>query len=375
MSRENLIRIIKHYQLDIRFSHWKEHLFMVENEIYSDDFCKLLIDEARTDGEKIQDTGNMLDRPPSKEELGDYEIEFGNTKEGEKNRIGICFKSKPKNILILSAAGFGKTVCTKNICIKVDKANETQKDNPTLLCIIDLKNDYVDLKEKLNGSTVIYSVHDTLKIGLNAPENVSPYVWMGQMSLSLAGRIGIITARTVLTLLMARLLLLLNPGLKEGDLNNPTVSKQLIWPPLELILKITKHGKIMNLFSSKDCYSQSLMQSLEGLLQDSGILFSCCNGFDINRTFEKKQHCIIHAPNTPAHVTHIVTDTIINQVLVKRLAENYKTDHTDILFVLDESDLLLESDNSNFSDLSPIEKLFRLGREMGLMSCVCISGI
>ncbi|MFA6186468.1 MAG: hypothetical protein WC770_04545 [Phycisphaerae bacterium] len=374
MSRAELIRIIKSSKLHFRSANWKENMFMAEQGLYSDDFCSVFLDEARLDAEKIEESGNWLDRPATKDELGTLDIEIGEMKEGDKCRIGINFKT-PKNILIESAAGKGKTVCTRNICMNIDKANQTQKDNPTLLCIIDLKNDYIDLRDKLIGDTVIYSVHDNLRLGLNGPENVAPYIWAGQQSLSLAGRIGIINARMVLTSIIAELLLLLNHGLKEEDLNNPSVSKHLIWPPLELILEVTQHGKIMDIFSSKAGYSQSLSQSLCGLLQDSGKLLSCCNGFDINTAFEKKQHCIIHAPNLPAYVAHVITDTFINQVLIKRLAENYKTDHTDILFVLDESDLILESDISHFTDLSPLDKLFRLGREMGLMSCVCISGI
>ena len=48
--------------------------------------------------------------------------------------------------------------------------------------------------------------------------------------------------------LITALLLLLNPGLKEEDLNNPGISKHLTWPPLELILKVTQHEKIMDIF-------------------------------------------------------------------------------------------------------------------------------
>lgn len=374
MSRANLIQIIKHYKLHYRLEHWRDHLFATEHGLYSDDFCEVLIEEARLDADRIEETGNWLDRPPNEDELGRSDVYIGSKKEGDKGRIGIDHEF-PKHILIMSASGKGKTVCMRRICLNIDKANQSKKDNPTRLFILDFKNDYIDFKDKLTGDTVIYSVHDNLRIGLNAPENVAPCIWIGQVSLSLAGRIGIITARTVLTSIIAELLLLLNHGLKGEDLNDSSVSKHLTWPPLELILKVTQHDKIMNIFSSKAAYSQSLSQSLEGLLQDSNKLFNCCNGLDINTVFAKGQNCIIHAPNFPAYVMHVIVDNFINQVLVKRLAENYKTDHTDILFCLDESDLLLESDISHFTDLSPLDKLFRLGREMGIMNLLCVSGI
>ena len=376
MSRTELIKIIKYYQLDFRFSHWKEHLFMAEQKIYSDDFCDVLLDEARFDGEKIGESGNWLYRPPTVDELGNPDIDLGNLIELEQQRFGIKFLDRPRNCLILGGAGSGKTVCTRNICINVDKLNQKQKGNPTLLCIIDQKSDYAgDFKDNIIGETSIFSVIKNLKFGLNGPKNVPPYIWIGQVSISLAGRLGLITSRTCLTSIIATLLPLLNKGLNRKDLNDPSVSSDLIWPSLETILKITQEKKIMEIFSSKAVYSQSLSQSLEGLLQDSGELFNCCNGLDINDIFQKQRHCIIHTLNLPAYVTHIITDICINQVLVKRIAENYKTDHTDIIFVLDECDLLLGSDISNFPDLSPLDKLFRLGREMGVMSIVNISGI
>ena len=373
-----LISIIKHYHLDFRKPYWKDTLFMIEEGMYSDDYCQILLSEARLDAEIVENQGNFLWRPPDEDELfseGKPDIELGNMIEGSQCRIGISLKTRPKNVLIIAGAGAGKTVCSRDICIQVDRLNQTQKENPTLLFIIDLKNDYTDLKNKLTGETVIYSVINNLHFGLNAPENVAPYIWAAQISLSLAGRIGIITARIVLTSIIAELLLLLNPGLEKEDLKDPSTSKHLTWPPLETVLKVTKHKKIMDVYSSKASYSQSLTETLEGLLQDSAELFNCCNGLDLNNIIQQKKHCIISAQNLPAYVTHIITDICINQVLIKRLAEGYKTDHTDIVFVLDESDLLLESDVSNFTDLSPLDRLHRLGREMGLMSIVSVSGM
>jgi hypothetical protein len=46
------------------------------------------------------------------------------------------------------------------------------------------------------------------------------------------------------------------------------------------------------------------------------------------------------------------------------------------VFLIDECDLLLESDVSSFKvGMSPLDRLHRLGRELGVMSVISISGI
>jgi hypothetical protein len=144
-----------------------------------------------------------------------------------------------------------------------------------------------------------------------------------------------------------------------------------------LVLEIAKKKEILEIYSSKGEYGKTLTQSVTGLLYDSGSLFDCCNGLDINKeVIEAESHCIFNVSNTPSYITHLITDIAINQVMVRKLYLNYKCDHTDEIFLIDECDLLVESDVAHFSDgMSPLDKLHRLGRELGLMSIVSISGI
>jgi hypothetical protein len=378
-SRTKLIELIKYYKLDFRFSHWHEHLFMAEQGLYPDSFCEILLDDARADGEKIEKTGYWPDQPPlTVNELypnGKPDIEIGSTVETNL-RFGIRFKDRPRNILMSGGSGSGKTICSYNIITNVDKVNQTQPDNPTLFVIIDIKPSYLELIDMLSSPVVALSAINNAKIGLNGPENIAPYIWIGQISLSIAGRLKLISSRTGLTSIIAALLLIMNPGLKEQDLKDPSVSKHLTYPPLGIVLKAIRHNKkIADAFFSKATYTQSLIGALEGLLQDSGDLFDCCNGLDVNDIIRQKKHLIFNVSTFLDYVTHIVTDLCINQVMIKRMAENYKTNHTDLIYLLDECDLLLESDVSNFPGMSPLDRLHRFGREMGLMSCVCVSGL
>jgi hypothetical protein len=245
------------------------------------------------------------------------------------------------------------------------------------LIIIDPKPDYLDLKFKFKGKVKIFSPHYNLRIGLNGPADVPPLVWIGQLTMSLAARLGLIMSRTCLAAIITRLLVALNPGLHREDLEDGSVAQHLTWPPLQMVLDVTRHKDILDIFSSKADYGKTLIQALDGLIYDSGHLFDCCNGLDLNtEIIQTQSHCVFNVSNTPAYITHIITDIAINQIMVRKLYLNYKCDHTDEIFLIEESDLLAESDVVNFPDgMSPLDKLHRLGRELGIMSIVSISGI
>ena len=376
-----LISIITRYLLHFRFPRWKEDLFMAEEGFYSEDFCQMLLPEARDDANWVEDNGIFLWRPPDEDELnaeGRPDIELGSLKEGDQQRFGIRFKNRPRNVLLVGSAGIGKTVTGKSICINIDRSNQDNSDNPTLLIVIDPKKDYTDLVNKLQGDVLYLSVHHNLRLGLNGPADVPPNVWIGVLSVSLAARLGLVMSRTCLASLISRLLAALNPWLKEEQLNNLSSNGKLIWPSLKMVLDAIKIKEVLNCFSSKASYGETLIQALEGLIQDSGGLFNCSNGLDIQRdVIQKKKHCVVDISNRPAPVVRLVVDILINQELVSRLYNNYKCDHTDVCYHVDEGDLVVEAEHEAvFPDgMSPLSKLCRLGREMGLQTTVLISAL
>jgi hypothetical protein len=349
--------------------------------MYSEDFYEMLLPEARQDAEIIDIKGNYLPRPPYEWELyteGRPDIELGSLLEAEPSmRFGIRFKERPRNVLILGGAGGGKTVTGRSICIGIDQLNQQNPHKITILIIIDPKPDYLDLAKKLTGKVKVFSPYHNLRLGLNGPPDVPPSVWINQLTMSIAARIGLVVSRTCLAAIITRLLVALNSGLRHQDLEDANVSKGLIWPPLKMVLEIARNKAILEMFSSKSDYGKTLIQALDGLIYDSGKLFDCCNGLDLNtEIIQAKSHCIFNVSNTPSYITHLITDIAINQIMVRKLYTNYKCDHTDEAFLIDECDLLAESDREIFPDgLSPLDKLHRLGRELGLMSIISISGI
>ncbi|MFC1762823.1 hypothetical protein ACFL6U_12190 [Planctomycetota bacterium] len=377
-TRHTLMRIIKHYQLDYRFSKWADTLSVIKLGLYDDAFCEIFIPEAEHDAEAVEKQGNFLPQPADEQELNGQsppDIELGTAIESDC-RMGICYKNRPRNTVIFGSAGSGKTVTCRKILQEIDAQNIKHPDNPTLLWIMDLKADNQDLPQLLKGNVLQVSLSDNLRIGPNGPPNVPPYLWIAQVSISLAIRLGLVAARTCLAGIITMLLGALNQGLSKTDLTDPKVISQLTWPSLAMVLDTIKIKKLLDLYSSKASYGQTLIQALTGLLQDSGKLFECSEGLNLDKeVLTSKKHLCIAGSNIPSYILHLVNDYLINYVMVPRLFHNYKCDHTDIVFGYDEADILLESDfEAAFSDgLSPLSRLNRLGREMGLMSLISLS--
>lgn len=374
-SRHILIHLIKAYFLHFRNPQWQDYLLMAEEGMLHEDICGLLISSAKEDAKIVDDKGLYLWRPPVKEELyaeGKADIPIGQAIENDLE-IGLRITDRPRNILLTAGAGSGKTVLCRRICLETDRLNQSQK-KPTCLVIFDLKSDFVTLKNQFITPTLLLSPDFVLRLGLNAPAQVPASVWINKISLILAGRLGMIVARTTLMGLVMTLLILLNPGLKEADLNSHC-SQTLIWPPLSLVLKAAQTDSILNTFSSKAAYGQTLRQLLLGLIQDAGPLLDCCNGFDINPILDSGRHCLVHLNSVPPHIAHIIFDILAAQRMIRKQYTNYKCDHTDEIFLIDEYDLMAESDLQNFPDgLSTQELIGRLGREMGIMSVISMSG-
>jgi len=207
-----------------------------------------------------------------------------------------------------------------------------------------------------------------LRLGLDGPSDVPPVIWINHITTWLAARLGLVISRTTLAKIVHWALALLNP--------NPE-NQEILWPSLRLILEIVLYAGL-TCFSSKADYSKTLIQLLESILQDSGSLLDCSNGFLVQRdVISAGKNCVIDVSNLPDYLRHYLMDCLIGQVLVSRLHNRHKVDRTDIMYCIDEGDLLVcrESENAFPNGLSPLSLMARLGRELGLQSTIGVSGL
>jgi hypothetical protein len=366
-----LYSIIMQYQLHFRSKEWNQLKEDIEDGTLTEKHADFYLAEAHEAARWVVENGNWLWQPPEEAELfadGPPDIFLGNLVEGLKYRCGIRLTGRPRNCLVVGSAGYGKTVLLRNICKKINDYNLRNPNKKIIVIIIDSKGDFWDLPLLFGPDWQLFSRYHGLRFGLNGPAGVPPQLWISQISTALAARLGMMLSRTVFTQLIDRLLIAMNP--------NPGNSP-LVYPPLALVLEAVKNKAIAECVSQKESYDQTMIQSIEGFLQDSENLFDCCNGLDINSAIADGRHVILDIVNTEASVRNFIADLAIDQVMIPRLQHGIKVDNTERIFMLDEVDLLIDKKfEAAFKDgMSPLSKLSRLGREFGLGSIISISAI
>ena len=160
-------------------------------------------------------------------------------------------------------------------------------------------------------------------------------------------------------------------------LNPKSNTKELIWPSLSLLFEIADTAPL-SCFSSKADYSKTLIQLLEALIMDGGNLFNCSNGFLLGRdVLQEKKNCVIDISNLPSYIRHFIVDILVSHELVRRLYNRSKVDGAQIMYIIDEGDLLVspESEKAFPASMSPLSMLARLGRELGLQATIGISSL
>jgi hypothetical protein len=369
--RSELVSKIKRYRIEDRDPYWKDIRLLAERQTLSEQTCRGLLFQLELLVQDQEDFPNLLHRIPDEDELyadGKPDIEIGHLVENTRLRFGLRLRDRPRNVIVAGAAGSGKTVTLRNICFKVHAYNQRHPEKRITVIVLDPKQDFTDLREKLGPDWLHFSVHDNLRIGLNGPVGVSPTIWINNISTCLAARLGLVISRTCLASIIHWALPVLNPAPHGND---------LIWPSLKLILEIAENAPL-SCFSSKADYGKTLTQLLQGLIMDSGELFNCSNGFLINRDLiQAKRNCVIDISNLPDYLRPYLSDCLISQELVRRLHKGQKLDRTDTMYVNDEGDLLtcLESEQVFADQMSPLSHMASLGRELGMQSTLGVSNI
>lgn len=369
--RLELMEKIELYRLDQRDPYWEDMRSLAEHGTLSEQMCKGLLYQLEPLIKNQKDFPNLLHRVPDETELhadGKPDIELGHLVEKPELRFGLRLSDRVRNVVLAGSAGSGKTVTIRNICFKIHEYNQLHPEKRITIVILDPKQDYTDLRDKLGEEWFIFSVHDNLKLGINGPPEVPPAIWINPLSTSLAARLGLVISRTCFANMIRWLLPILNPE---------PPNRELIWPSLGLLLEIAQSTPL-SCFSSKADYGKTLIQLLEGLIMDGSDLFDCSNGFMLQRdVIQARKNCVIDISNLPDYLRHFIADLLIGRVLVSRLHNRYKTDRTDTIFCIDEADLLVSSKTEEAfgGGLSMISLLARLGRELGLQATVGISSL
>ncbi|MFC1805378.1 hypothetical protein ACFL09_00160 [Planctomycetota bacterium] len=237
------------------------------------------------------------------------------------------------------------------------------------IIVLQLKaGDFSDLPQQLGPDWMHLSVHDEMRLGVNAPQGVPPNVWINIVTTLFAARAGLISARVTLANVIRWLLPVLNP--QPG--------RRLLWPDWQLILEIIRHAPPAVL-SAKGEYTQSLRQALDDITQSSGSLLRAFSGFDLEEhVVARGKNVVIDIANLyPPWLRLFVVDLLVSQLLVGRSHRHHRVDATEVLLVIDEGDALVSrKTEACFPDgLSPIALAEKQGREFGIACCLGLTAL
>ena len=365
-----LLDLIRQYQLDYRAFQIIYLRDMVEKGKISESMAMAHLSELEPLIRATELRGNFLFRPPwfsgEWNTEPSFDVELGDLLEAQGLRFGIRLR-RVKNIIIVGATGTGKTNAMRRIIQTVSEYNHRNPTHWVTMIIIDLKNDYMDRDFLLGSEGLLFSAHHGLHLGFNPPPDVGLETWFSFLAVCLAAPLNLIAARVT----VLRMLNFLTPLLNVD-------SPELLQTPTPQNLRELTALTDLNCFSAKADYGKWLIQGLDGLIEDSGDLFSS-HGLDLVRDVisQKQKHAIIDLSNLAVPVRRLAIYLLIGQVLIHRLATRYKCDRTEVMFMIGESELVTNQNAElQFPDgFSPLGLLARLGREMGLQLTVELSAL
>ena len=339
----------------------------------SEAMAKIVLFQVQELIERYRDFPCYLSRPPTGSQLmanGPADIEFLTLAESDEDlRYGISLCDHPRFLIAIGAAGSGKTNALRAIVTKVHEHNQQNPDTYISTIVIDQKGgDYADLPSLLGPDWLHLSVHDGMRVGLNAPTGVPPGIWRSFLATVIGARAGLISS----TITFSALVDILLPALNQSPGN------ALLWPDWRALdegMSIIPWRAV----ADKEPYFQTLRQAVRGMRQAPPGLTHAFSGIDLQRhVVDQRRSVVISTPNLYPHwYRSLLVDVLIGQLIIPRIHQHHRVDTTEVLLVIDEADALVDRQvEANFpGGFSPLALLERQGREFGVACCLGMSAL
>lgn len=309
----------------------------------------------------------FLPTPPEQDELladGPFDIEIGTLSENGL-RVGIHLLRKVRHILIAGATGTGKTVMLRNLIVAIRKLCKHLERRISII-VIDPKRDFSDLASIADGEWIYLGAGSTLRMGLQRPDGVPEDAYRNTIATAVATRAGLVAARVCLARMIGWLWHVMNAGGSGPELS----------PNWSLLLDLTRAAPL-DLWASKPDYAKTLEQVLDDLTENTGSLFSCFSGLDLNRDIINSGKNVVIGMEglTTPWIRSLLVDLLLNQVFQSRLHRYHKVDNTEVILIIDEADQFASRQQDEcFSDgISTLGLTLKQGREFGIMAIVGVS--
>ncbi len=300
---------------------------------------------------------NFLATPPQQEDLYSPtyppEFEIGQTTETGV-RVGPRIAIDCGSVVITGITGGGKTSLALNTLQGVHDRLQTVAQ-----LVFDIKGDFTCVAAIQHPEIRVFKVREEAPLRLiRPPTGVSMESWLARVATYLCEYRGLKKSRHLLLDVLRRLCV------HFGVDHDPTRP----WPSFFNALQFLK--SIRGSRFGKDAeYRASLINELQGLLDDSGAVFDTCDGVEVlDHLLSPGGITVLQMESLPAPAQQLIIALVVERIIASRVARNVHNVALEVLVVLDEAQLVLsrKADFEAENGIAPLAVQILRGRETGV---------
>jgi len=299
---------------------------------------------------------NYLERAPSDDDLYDPtcppDFIIGKTIETNVD-YGPRIVADCGSVVITGVSGGGKTTLVLHVVLELHR-----KIRNAAALILDVKGEFSCFATLAHPDVHVHPMRDLRWNPLRPPLRVELDQWLPIVASYLAETRGLRKSRHIMLAVMKSLCV------HYGVDKDPTRP----WPTLFNVLDYLKQLP-RAAFSKQGDYRESLVNELQGLLDDTGKIFDCSQGgIDIMQMTTPGGIFVIQMQDLPVEAQQFIISIVTEHIIDGRVARNIHNVPLQVLLVLDESQLVLSSsaDYRSPHGIAPFASKLLKGRESGV---------
>lgn len=300
---------------------------------------------------------NWLAVPPEQDDLYPPtcppEFEIGTTTE-TGIRIGLRIALDCGSLVVTGITGGGKTTVVQNTLVKIH-----QKLPNVAQLVFDIKGDFTDVAAIFHPKVRVFRIREEVPLCLiKPPKGVSRESWLPRVATYLCEYRGLKKSRHLLLDVLRRLCV------HFGVDKDPTRP----WPSLFNVLDFLKSMRGSR-FGKEAEYRASLINELQGLLDDSGAVFDTCDGVEVlDHLLSPGGITVLQMETLPDPAQQFIIALVVERIIASRVAQNVHNVALEVLVVLDEAQLVLsrKADYESENGVAPLAVQLLRGRETGV---------
>ncbi|MCB9852827.1 MAG: hypothetical protein H6819_07005 [Phycisphaerales bacterium] len=300
---------------------------------------------------------NWLAPPPQQDDLYPPtcppEFEIGTTTETGA-RFGLRIALECGSTLVTGISGGGKTSLVQQSLVEIH-----QKLTNVAQLVFDIKGDFTGVASILHPEVRVFRIREETPLCLiKPPKGVTRESWLPRIATYLCEYRGLKKSRHLLLDVLRRLCV------HFGVDTDPTRP----WPSLHNVLDFLKGVRCLRYGKDAE-YRASLINELQGLLNDSGVVFDTCDGVEVlDHLLAPGGITVLQMETLPAPAQQFIIALVVERIVASRVARNVHNVALEVLVVLDEAQLVLsrKADFEAENGVAPLAMQLLRGRESGV---------